>query len=170
MIHVVWRSQKVRHSSFNGWGHSAWRNICRSCHCKWSPESIGVPRRRVSVTETVRNRVFTLLMTLNYTLTCYKRIFRVVLGKVDWNILKHINKGLCLFQCSLLFSKGNSEGKNAVQDSSRQSAAVFTKNKQTKNGSCHFGNQAVLNLKESYICFCMCIYMIHMLLTEQRLL
>lgn len=104
-----------------------------------------------------------LLMILNL-LTCCKRIFAVVLGKADWNILKHICRGLCFSNVQYYSQKENSEGKNnAVQDSSRQNSAVFTKKK-----SCHFSNQVVLNWKESYY-FCMCIHMIYVLFIEQWL-
>lgn len=42
--------------------------------------------------------------------------------------------------------------------------------KEKKKGSCYFGNQAVLNVKESYVCFCLCVYKIHVSHIEQGLL
>ena len=131
-----------------------------------------------SATNTIRNHLYP--CSGLWTLTCYKRILRVILGKVDWNILSRLIKSYVV-PCSLLFSEGNSEGKNnAIQDLSWQSLAVFTKKKKWQLS---FWQPSSVNFKRKlymplYMCVCVCvciyiyiyIYTIHMLLTEQRLL
>lgn len=70
---------------------------------------------------------------------------------------------------SLLFSKGNFEGQKLCSRFLKDKFSCFSNNN-NKNGSSYFGNQAALNLKESYVCFCLCVYMIPVLHIEQGLL